>query len=35
VQSVRGQQQFTVELRDEDGDLIRRYVRRLALIEEG
>ncbi|MFC4407792.1 Ig-like domain-containing protein [Haloarchaeobius iranensis] len=35
VRSVRGQQQFTVELRDGEGDLIRRYVRRLALVEEG
>lgn len=35
VQSVRNQQQFTVVLEDEDGTMIRRYVRRLALIEEG
>ena len=30
--TVTGEKQFTVVLRDEDGDLVRRYTRRLALI---
>lgn len=32
LETVNGDEQFTVELRDENGDLIRRYVRRADLI---
>lgn len=32
VPETRGQQEFTVELRDESGDTLRRYVRRVSLI---
>lgn len=32
LETVNGDKQFTVELRDEDGDVIRRYIRRADLI---
>lgn len=34
LEEVVGQQQFVVELRDDDGDTIRRYTRSLAMIDE-
>ncbi|MFB6187065.1 MAG: hypothetical protein ABEI86_09400 [Halobacteriaceae archaeon] len=34
MESVVGEKQFTVKLLDENGNLVRRYTRRLALIEE-
>jgi len=33
LESVTGEKQFTVELEDEDGTMIRRYSRRLSMIE--
>lgn len=35
LETVRDEKQFTVELRNEDGDLIRRYIRRADLIPGG
>ena len=35
LRSVTGEKQFTVILRDEDGGLLRRYTRRLSMIERG
>lgn len=35
LEAVRGEKQFTVELRDENDDLIRRYIRRADLIPGG
>jgi len=35
LESVAGEKQFTVVLQDEDGTMIRRYTRRLSMIEEG
>jgi hypothetical protein len=35
LQTVNGDRQFTVELRDENGDTIRRYIRRADLIPGG
>lgn len=35
LESVTGEKQFTVLLQDEDGSMIRRYTRRLSMIEEG
>jgi hypothetical protein len=35
LESVTGEKQFTVVLQDEDGTMIRRYTRRLSMIEEG
>jgi hypothetical protein len=32
VETINGDRQFTVELRDENGDTIRRYIRRVDLI---
>jgi hypothetical protein len=32
MKTVNGDRQFTVELRDENGDTIRRYIRRVDLI---
>lgn len=32
LETVNGDRQFTVELRDEDGSVIRRYIRRVELI---
>lgn len=32
IESSRDQQEFTVELRDENGNTIRRYIRRVSLI---
>lgn len=32
LETVRGQKQFTVELRDENGNVVRRYIRRVDLI---
>lgn len=35
LETVAGEKRFTVMLQDEDGSLIRRYTRRLSMIEEG
>lgn len=35
LNEVTGQQRFTVELLDENGDLIRRYTRTVSMIESG
>lgn len=35
LQTVNGDRQFTVELRDENGDIIRRFIRRADLIPGG
>jgi len=35
LESVTGEKQFQVVLRDEDGSTIRRYTRTLSMIEEG
>jgi len=33
--TVTGEKRFSVELQDENGDLVRRYTRRLAVVPEG
>lgn len=35
IKSVRGQKEFTVEIRDGGGDVVRRYIRRVELIPGG
>lgn len=35
VESVAGEKRFTVMLQDKNGDLVRRYTRRLSMIEQG
>lgn len=35
LETVAGEKRFTVMLQDEDGSLIRRYMRRLSMVEEG
>lgn len=34
LETVAGEKRFRVELQDENGDMVRRYTRRLAVIEE-
>lgn len=35
LETVAGEKRFTVLLQDEDGSMVRRYTRRLAMIDEG
>ncbi|NHX36378.1 MULTISPECIES: hypothetical protein [Halolamina] len=35
METVTGEKRFTVVLQDEDGALVRRYTRRLAMVDEG
>jgi len=35
LEAVTGEKQFTVLLQDEDGTMIRRYTRRLSMVDEG
>lgn len=35
LETVTGEKRFTVMLQDENGELIRRYTRRLSMVEEG
>ncbi|MBP1987103.1 hypothetical protein [Halolamina salifodinae] len=35
IQTVAGEKRFTVRLQDEDGGMVRRYTRRLAIIDDG
>lgn len=35
LETVTGETQFTVVLQEDDGTMIRRYTRRLSMIEEG
>jgi hypothetical protein len=35
LETVTGEKQFTVMLQDEDGEMVRRYTRRLSMVQEG